>query len=109
MHDLARLLLAFGLLAGSVLGQDLYDIGTIRTIEVTAPASWRTVMAANFASKTYIKVDVKIDNVVYKDVGARHKGFSTYTSCRPARPTSARGSSRSTSSSPGRTCRAMTR
>ena len=64
-------------LAATASAQDLYDIDTIRTIEVTAPANWRTVMAQNYASKTYIKADVKIDNVVYKDVGVRHRGYST--------------------------------
>ena len=58
--------------------QDLYDISKIKTIEVTAPSNWRTVMANNYASKTVIKVDVKIDGKVYKEVGARHRGFSTY-------------------------------
>ncbi|MCB9890745.1 MAG: CotH kinase family protein, partial [Planctomycetes bacterium] len=36
------------------------------------------VMASNFASKTPIKVDVTIDAKTYKDVGARHRGFSSY-------------------------------
>jgi spore coat protein CotH len=35
-------------------------------------------MASNYPTPTYIKVDVKIDNVLYKDCGARHRGFSTY-------------------------------
>ncbi|MCC6669500.1 MAG: CotH kinase family protein [Planctomycetes bacterium] len=78
MHALSRTLLAAAMVVGATAAQDLYDIATIRTIEVTAPADWRTVMAANYASQTYIKVDVKIDNVVYRDVGARHRGFSTY-------------------------------
>ena len=77
-----RLLVAFLAAAllpiSTVAAQDLYDPGTIRTIEITAPTNWRTVMANNYASKTLIKVDVKIDNVVYRDVGARHRGYSTY-------------------------------
>ncbi len=73
----------FGILAvlattSFAASQDLYDIDTIRTIEVTAPTNWRTVMASNYPTPTYIKVDVKIDNVLYKDCGARHRGYSTY-------------------------------
>ncbi|MHC5071849.1 MAG: CotH kinase family protein [Planctomycetota bacterium] len=62
----------------TVRAQGLYDVSTIRTIEITAPSNWRTLMASNFQSRTPIKVDVKIDGKVYKDVGARHRGFSTY-------------------------------
>lgn len=64
--------------AVSARGQDLYDTATIRTIEVTTVSNWRTVMANNYSSRTYIKADVKVDNVVYTDVGVRHRGFSTY-------------------------------
>ncbi len=76
-----RAVFAAVLLSGcgvAVTGQPLFDTATIRTIEVTTVANWRTVMASNYSSKTYIKADVKIDDVVYKDVGVRHRGFSTY-------------------------------
>lgn len=89
MHPALRT--ALFLLLGTSLAhaQDLYDIDTIRTFEVTVQPDWRTVMANNYASKTFIKADVKIDNVVYKDVGVRHRGYSTYRSL-PANKTDKR-------------------
>jgi hypothetical protein len=77
MHPLHRLLLPL-LFAATAHAQPLYDIDTIRTFEVTVQSDWRTVMANNYATKTFIKADVKIDGIVYKDVGVRHRGFSTY-------------------------------
>ena len=73
----------FALAASTLLGsvataQDLYDIAKIRTIEIAAPSNWRTLMANNYSSKTLIKVDVTIDGKLYKEVGARHRGFSSY-------------------------------
>lgn len=62
----------------SITAQDLYDVTKIRTIEVKAPLNWRTVMATNYSSKTVLKVDVTIDGKTYLNVGARHRGFSSY-------------------------------
>ncbi|MBN2490198.1 MAG: CotH kinase family protein [Planctomycetes bacterium] len=74
-----RILLALALAAGSLPAQELYAIDTIRTIAVTiAQPNWRTVMANNYASQTCIKADVTIDGKTYKDVGVRHRGYSTY-------------------------------
>ncbi len=77
MHHL-HLVVAVLACAASVSSQDLFDVGVIRTIEVTAPPDWRTQMAANYASQTFISVDVRIDGVLYSNVGARHRGYSTY-------------------------------
>ncbi len=58
--------------------QDLYDTSQVKTIQITAPSNWRTLMANNYASQALIKVDVTIDGKTYREVGARHRGFSTY-------------------------------
>jgi hypothetical protein len=74
-----HLLLALALVAGPLRAQELYAIDTIRTIKVTiAQANWRTVMANNYATQTYIKADITIDGKTYRDVGVRHRGYSTY-------------------------------
>lgn len=79
MH-LRLVLLAVGLSASThaAAQTDLYAIDTVRTIEITAPSNWRTLMANNYSSQALIKVDVTIDGVTYKDCGARHRGFSSY-------------------------------
>jgi hypothetical protein len=78
MDRLTRTILALLLLTGFAEVQGLYEIDTIRTIEVTVTPNWRTEMENNYASKTYIKATIKIDGKVYTDVGVRHKGYSTY-------------------------------
>jgi len=78
MGCISRTILALLLSAGFAEVQGIYDIDTIRTFEVTVTPNWRTEMANNYASKTYIKATIKIDGKVYPDVGVRHKGFSTY-------------------------------
>lgn len=78
MGRTSRTILAVLLMAGIAEVQGIYEIDTIRTIEVSLTQNWRTEMANNFASKTYIKATIKVDGKVYPDVGVRHKGFSTY-------------------------------
>lgn len=77
MRHTRSIVVALALCAGAP-SQDLFDVNTIRTIEVTAPLDWRAQMAANYASQTFISVDVRIDGVLYQNVGARHRGYSTY-------------------------------
>lgn len=79
MRPVLRTLLLVVLASAALRAQGIYDIATIRTVEVTINQSnWRTVMANNYASQTYIKADLKIDGKVYTDVGVRHRGYSTY-------------------------------
>ena len=65
--------------SGPAAAQDLYDEATIRTFELTFPQSnWWQLLTQNYASKTYIKADLKVDGITYADVGVRYRGNSSY-------------------------------
>lgn len=73
--------LAVALLAGPAPGQtpDLYDEGVFRTFELTfADPVWYITLATSYPSETYFKADLKVDDITYKDVGVRFRGWSTY-------------------------------
>lgn len=58
---------------------DLYDVDTVRTLELTFHQSnWWQQLTNNYSSKTYIKADLKVGSVTYKDVGVRFRGNSSY-------------------------------
>ena len=69
-------------LASAVLhGQqpDLYDVDTVRTLELTfSQSNWWQQLTNNYSSKTYIKAELKVDSITYKDVGVRFRGNSSY-------------------------------
>jgi hypothetical protein len=79
MGSILRTLAVVVLASAALSAQGIYDIATIRTVKVSINLSnWRTVMANNYQSRTFIKADLTIDNKTYKDVGVRHRGYSTY-------------------------------
>ena len=58
---------------------DLYDVDTVRTLELTFhQRNWWQQLTNNYSSKTYIKADLKVGSVTYKDVGVRFRGNSSY-------------------------------
>lgn len=70
------------LLAGQATAQsvaDVYDESVLRTLEITFhQANWQTQLTQNKAAKTYIKADLRVNGQVYKDVGVRYRGNSSY-------------------------------
>jgi len=75
-------LLAIVLASGPAAAQsvpDVYDETVLRTLEITFhQANWQSQLTFNRASKAYIKADLKVDGKVYKDVGVRYRGNSSY-------------------------------
>lgn len=67
------------LTAGPALGQDLYDVETIRTFNITFDdADWEQQLRSNYASETPILADLEVDGEVYPDVGVRIRGNTSY-------------------------------
>ncbi|MDP6929955.1 MAG: CotH kinase family protein, partial [Planctomycetota bacterium] len=58
---------------------DFYDLSTLRTVELTfSQADWYQQLVANRTAKRYIKADLKVDGQVFKDIGIRFRGNSSY-------------------------------
>ncbi|MHC4515320.1 MAG: CotH kinase family protein [Planctomycetota bacterium] len=74
-------LIVLSLLSGAFAQQkDFYDIDTLQSVSfVFKQANWKTQLAANHASKTYIRCDVTINGVLFKDAGVRYRGNSSYS------------------------------
>lgn len=69
------------LMATLVYGQDLYDLNTIQTIEITfAQSNWDQLLDAEKAgSDGYIMAQsVSVNGTVFDSVGVKYKGNSTY-------------------------------
>ncbi|MDF1837066.1 MAG: CotH kinase family protein [Planctomycetota bacterium] len=78
------LFLAAPLLASISFAQDLYDPGTLRTVDVTFDdANWWTLLEQNYASQTLILADLTMEGVTYPDVGVRIRGNTSYTRLPP--------------------------
>jgi len=61
----------------------LYDPGTLRTFELTFPQSdWWKLLEANYTKEAWLKADLKVDGTLYKDVGVRFRGRSSYIGVR---------------------------
>ncbi len=60
--------------------RDLYDIDTIQKVSFFfKQANWKTLLRNNYVSRTYIRCDVTINSVLFKDAGVRYKGSSSYS------------------------------
>ena len=78
-------LIATGLLGATCLqvasGQDFFDRGTLRTLELTfSQPDWETQLADNKLEGLQVQLpaDLVVDGVLYPNVGVRYKGNSTY-------------------------------
>lgn len=80
-----RLVLGALLAAGSALAtrlpaQDLFEPNTVRSFYLTfKDANYWTLLAQNKSAGRDIKADLKVDNVVLKDIGVRFKGNTSYS------------------------------
>lgn len=73
-------------LAVPALGQvpDLYDPDTVRDVWLTfSQANYWTLLLNNYQSETNIAADMRVDNVVYPNVGVRFRGNTSYTMLPP--------------------------
>lgn len=67
------------LLTGNQATSGLYDESVIRTIELTFPqANYWNLLTQNYASKTNLLANMKVDGVAYDSVGVRFKGNTSY-------------------------------
>ncbi|MFQ5504229.1 MAG: CotH kinase family protein [Planctomycetota bacterium] len=58
---------------------DLYDESVLRTLKLEfKQTDWWTRLAKNYASEVFIKGDLEVDGVTYRDVGVRFRGHSSY-------------------------------
>lgn len=48
-------------------------------------ANWQSLLTQNYSTKTYIRADLVVDGVTYKDVGVRYRGNSSYKAVRSAK------------------------
>lgn len=78
-------LIATGLLGATCLqvasGQDFFDRGTLRTLELTfSQPDWKDQLRDNKLAGLQVQIpaDLVIDGVLYPNVGVRYKGNSTY-------------------------------
>jgi CotH kinase protein/Lamin Tail Domain len=65
----------------SATGQDFFDRGTLRTLELTfAQADWEDQLRDNKKDGLQVQIpaDLVVDGVLYPNVGVRYKGNSTY-------------------------------
>ena len=70
------------------IGQTLYDLNTIQTIEITfAESNWDALLDAAEASDAYISAQsVSINGTVFPNVGAKYKGNSSYSASQVKNP-----------------------
>ncbi|MCC6285592.1 MAG: CotH kinase family protein [Phycisphaerales bacterium] len=70
--------------AGEAWGQDLYDPGTLRTMNIQFhDANWLTLLRQNYSSETPILADLTVDGVTYPNVGVRIRGNTSYVALPP--------------------------
>jgi hypothetical protein len=72
----------FAFLGSLSFGQDLYDLETVQTIEVTfAESNWDALMDAqkNGAGDYILAQSVAINGIVFDSVGVKYKGNSSYS------------------------------
>ena len=68
---------------GSGSSTSLYDENTLRTFElVFQQPNWWKQLTDNYAAKNWLKADLKVDGTVYKHVGVRFRGRSSYWGAR---------------------------
>jgi len=70
------------LLGSLVVAQDLYDINTINTVEITfAESNWDTVLDGLYAAGDEERLvgDVVVNGVEFSSAGIRYKGNSSYS------------------------------
>lgn len=85
MFDRAHLLV-LGLAVGAMplAAQDLYDVDTLRTIQIQFhDSNWLQLLRQNYASETNILATVTVDGVSYPNVGVRIRGNTSYTALPP--------------------------
>ncbi len=85
MRRSALVIISF-FLAGLVPAQrgDLYDLGTLHHFELTfKQLDWWQQLRGNYDTKTYIKADLNFSGRLYRDVGVRFRGNSTYRGLPP--------------------------
>ena len=59
---------------------DLYAAGSFRTFHLTfKQAGWWDTLVANKKSETYMKADLAVDRVIYRDVGVRARGAGSFS------------------------------
>lgn len=65
--------------AGNARSQGLYNIDTLRTFQFTfASSSWYTQCQSGRSTGINIKANLLVDGTLYKDVGVRFRGASSY-------------------------------
>jgi hypothetical protein len=81
-------LLALFICSNLSFSQDLYDLNTIQTIEITfAQSNWDALLDAAEASDAYISAQsVSINGTVFPNVGAKYKGNSSYNASQVKNP-----------------------
>ena len=83
----ASTLLLTSLALAPASAQDLYDLDVIRDFELTfEQAVYWQQLKANKASETYLAADLRVDGVVYPDVGVRLRGQSTASAPNKKKP-----------------------
>ena len=79
VHGLVFSALSLCVSAQARPGPDLFAENTVRTLELQfVQGNWFNLLTSNYAGKTYIKADLKVDGITYKDVGVRFRGNSSY-------------------------------
>ena len=79
-HSILSVVVVMGF-APFLLGQDLYDRGVVRTIELQFAASdWHQQLLNRKAAglQEYFPADMTVDGVLYPSVGVRYKGNHTF-------------------------------
>jgi hypothetical protein len=67
-------------LSTSLAAQDLYDLNTLRTFNLTfTEADWLTRLKNNYASETNLAATLVVDGVTYPNVGVRLRGNTSYS------------------------------
>jgi hypothetical protein len=68
------------LLTGSKLPNNFFEQNNVKYIEITFwDPNYLTTLASNYASKTDLVANMKIDGVSYDSVGVRYKGQTSYS------------------------------
>ena len=59
--------------------QELYDLETIRTLDLSfTQSNWWQQLENNYSARNYIRATLTVDGTVYPDVGVRFRGNSSY-------------------------------
>ena len=76
-----RACLLLALFSAPSVGQDLYDLQTIRSLNLTFHQDgWWAQLVSNYnrGQRDYIPADLEVDGTVYQDVGVRLRGKAAY-------------------------------